>query len=303
MAFPSRSISRIVPVLSHKSVEVEMDSTGEDAHARVVSHFYEEDQSRLHFPGAVKKFAYKFDGYGKFVKQEWDLTMMTKQAESPTQDHPHPGGGEFCWYHVELPRSTQRLATAAEYLIDVLCPPLKLQEILALVSSGPFCGSVDGALVFRVNSAGPCASKFTQRISALVTENRVISVSLGRIPRLDFSTMSTRSLLSEVPRIEPREDSETLNPNHPGAKFAGGVVIQEHVLEFLLTMNHLEEADNAVPRGVGNLLVHIIDTHVDHLHEIVLHLETQLDEVERELDTGLLSIILFFLLRCLLEIL
>jgi hypothetical protein len=273
-----------------------MDSNGEDAHARVVSHFYEEDQSRLHFPGAVKKFAYKFDGYGKFVKQEWDLTtMMTKQqTESPTQ--------EFWWYHVELPRSTQRLSTAAEYLIDVLCPPLKLQEILALVSSGPFCGSVDGALVFRVNSAGPCASKFTQRISALVTENRVISVSLGRIPRLDFSTMSTRSLLSEVPRIEPREDSETLNPNHPGARFAGGVVIQEHVLEFLLTMNHLEEADNAVPRGVGNLLVHIIDTHVDHLHEIVLHLETQLDDVERELDTGLLSIT-FCLLGCLLEIL
>jgi len=66
----------------------------------------------------------------------------------------------------------------------------------------------------------------------------------------------------------------------------GGFVIQEHVLEFLLTRNTLEEAENAVPRGVGNLLVHIVDTHVDQLHEIVLHLETQLDEVEREMDTG-----------------
>jgi hypothetical protein len=234
--------------------------------------FYEEDRT-LHFPGAVRKFAYKFDGHGKFVKKNWDLTEA-------------PSDGSFCWYHVELPRASQKLSLSAEYLIDVLCPPLKLQEILALVSSGPFCGSVEGALVFRVNSAGPSASKFTQRISALVTENRVISVSLGRISRLDFSTASTRSLLSEVPCIEAKEQSNGEGMSHLGTTKYGGFVIQEHVLEFLLSRNTFEEAENAVPCGVGNLLVHIIDTHVDQLHEIVLHLETQLDEVERELDTG-----------------
>jgi Mg2+ and Co2+ transporter CorA len=58
------------------------------------------------------------------------------------------------------------------------------------------------------------------------------------------------------------------------------------MLEFLLNMSHLEHADNAVPKGVGNLLVHIIDTHVEQLHDTVLHLETHLDDVERSLDTG-----------------
>lgn len=237
--------------------------------------FFGAEQVRFHFPGAVRKFAYRFDGYGKFVKKEWDLMREVSDG--------------FCWYHVELPRSSQKLSMSAEYLIDVLCPPLKLQEILALVSSGPFCGTVDGALVFRVNSAGPCASKFTQRISAIVTDRRVISVSLGRVSRLDFSTASTRSLLSEVPLIEAKEqsnDTDSERMSHLGSTKSRGVVIQEHVLEFLLSRNTFEEAENAIPTGVGNLLVHIIDTHVDQLHEIVLQLETELDEVERDLDIG-----------------
>jgi hypothetical protein len=37
---------------------------------------------------------------------------------------------------------------------------------------------------------------------------------------------------------------------------------------------------------VGNLLVHIIGTDVDQLHEIVLQLETRVDEVEQNLDSG-----------------
>lgn len=270
MAFSSRSLSRIVPVLRQggSGSGSEMDSINEHG----VRSFYEDEQPRLHFPGAVRKFAYRFDGNGKFVKKEWDL--MKEQGEC------------FCWYHVELPRSSQKLATSAEYLIDVLCPPLKLQEILALVSTGPFCGTVDGALVFRVNSAGPCGSKFTQRISALVTDKRIISVSLGRVSRLDFSAASARSLLSEVPCIEPRDQGSGVGLSHLGTTKSGGVVIQEHVLEFLLSRNTFEEAENAIPMGVGNLLVHIIDTHVDQLHEIVLQLETQLDEVERDLDSG-----------------
>lgn len=102
---------------------------------------------------------------------------------------------------------------------------------------------------------------------------------------MDFSGGSTSSLLSEVPCIQPKE-GEGEGWSHLGRTKYGGFVIQEHVLEFLLTRNTLEEAENAVPRGVGNLLAHIVDTHVDQLHEIVLHLETQLDEVEKEMDTG-----------------
>ncbi|CAM6035118.1 unnamed protein product [Sphagnum compactum] len=223
------------------------------------------------FPGAVKRMAFSFDGHGKFSSREWDLRQLD--------------GEGFSWFHVELPRSSQKLTAFAQYLIDVLCPPLKLQDILALVSNGPFCGTIDGALVFRVNSAGPPTSKFTQRISAIVRDNMVISVSLGRVARLDFSRMSSQSLLMEVPRIDPTFLSE-VGDSHPGSLGTGGVAIHEHMLEFLLNMSHLEHADNAVPKGVGNLLVHIIDTHVEQLHDTVLHLETHLDDVERSLDTG-----------------
>ncbi|XP_024396889.1 uncharacterized protein [Physcomitrium patens] len=271
MSFNSRSLSRIISVPGQRTSGSEIyENSSSEQIARF--NFHENEPPRFHFPGAVRKFAYRFDGNGKFFKKTWDLMMEVSEG--------------FCWYHVELPRSSQKLSMSAEYLIDVLCPPLKLQEILALVSSGPFCGTVDGALVFRVNSAGPCASKFTQRISALVTDKRVISVSLGRVSRLDFSIASARSLLSEVPLIEPKEQSCGEGLSYIGTTKSGGVVIQEHVLEFLLSRNTFEEAENAIPRGLGNLLVHIIDTHVDQLHEIVLQLESQLDEVERDLDIG-----------------
>ncbi|KAI4342302.1 hypothetical protein MLD38_026942 [Melastoma candidum] len=217
-----------------------------------------------HFPGAVRQKAYIFDGEGRFYNKEWDLAEGT--------------GKEFCWYHVELPKGDQRLSQSAQYLIDVLCPPLKLQDILSLVSNGPFCGHVDGALVFRVNSPGPPSSNFTFRIAARVTENSVITVSLGRVPRLGFSRVG-ESLLSEIPTLE--------SPNYPRhPKEGSGIVIREHVLEFLLTMNHSEEADNPVPKSVSNLVVHIIDTHVDHLQDIVTKLEIELDSVELELDKG-----------------
>ncbi|KAF8406132.1 hypothetical protein HHK36_008212 [Tetracentron sinense] len=218
---------------------------------------------RTHFPGVVRKKAYRFDGLGGSINQEWDLTEGK--------------GSEFCWYHVELPKGNQKLSLSAQYLIDVLCPPLKLQDILSLVSNGPFCGHVDGALVFRVNSPGPASSNFTLRIAARVTENSVITVSLGRVPRLGFSPLG-QSLLSEIPSVE--------SPNvvRGEQKEGSGIVIREHVLEFLLTMNHSEEADNPVPRTVSNLVVHVVDTHVDHLQDIVTKLEMELDSVELELD-------------------
>ncbi|KAH9694800.1 hypothetical protein KPL71_022542 [Citrus sinensis] len=178
------------------------------------SHVY-----RHHFPGMVRKKAYIFDGHGKYYIKEWDLTDGI--------------GNEFSWYHVELPKGSQKLAQSAQYLIDVLCPPLKLQDILSLVSNGPFCG-------------------------------------------LGFSPMG-QSLLSEIPSVE----------NHRGEpKEGSGIVIREHVLEFLLTMNHSEEADNPVPKSLSNLVVHIVDTHVDHLQDVVTKLEIELDSVELELDKG-----------------
>lgn len=213
----------------------------------------------------VRQKAYIFDGDGNYYNKEWNL------AEGR--------GKEFCWYHVELPKGNQKLSQSAQYLIDLLCPPLKLQDILSLISNGPFCGHVDGALVFRVNSPGPASSKFTFRIAARITENSVITVSLGRVPRLGFSP-ANESLLSEIPAVE--------SPNYGGGehKQRRGIVIQEHVLDFLLTMNHSEEADNPVPKSVSNLVVHIIDTHVDHLQDVVTNLEIELDSVEFELDRG-----------------
>lgn len=221
---------------------------------------------RTHFPGAVRLKAYIFDGLGNFYNKEWDL----KEGN----------GKEFCWYHVELSKGNKKLSQLAQYLIDVLCPPLKLQDILSLVSNGPFCGHVDGALVFRVNSPGPASSNFTFRIAARITENSVITVSLGRVPRLGFSPMG-QSLLSEIPTVE--------GPNYvreQPEKEGSGIVIREHVLEFLLTMNHSEEADNPVPKTISNLVVHVIDTHVDHIQDVVTKLEMELDSVELELDKG-----------------
>ncbi|KAJ0640140.1 putative Mg2+ transporter protein, CorA-like/Zinc transport protein ZntB [Helianthus annuus] len=217
--------------------------------------------SRARYSGLVRRKAYEFDGLGDYCDKEWDLV--------------EGDGKKFCWYHVELPKGNQKLSQSAQYLIDVLCPPLKLQDILSLVSNGPYCAHVDGSLLFRVNSPAPPSSNFTFRLAARVTQNSVITVSLGRVPRLGFTPVG-QSLLSEIPSVE-------------SPKFGmdrGGIVIKEHVLDFLLTMNHSEEADNPVPKSVSNLVVHIIDTHVDHLEDVVIKLEIELDSVEVDLDKG-----------------
>lgn len=221
---------------------------------------------RFNLPAMLRQKAYKFDGCGGCEAVEWKPLAEGR-------------GNEFFWYHIEIPRSNQKLSVSAQCLIDVLCPPLKLQDILSLLSNGPFCGYVDGALVFRVNSPGPPSSDFTFRLAARFTEHSVITVSLGRVPRLGFSSAG-RSLLSEIPSVEtPFNHTEE-------QKDRNEFVIREHVLEFLLTMNHSEEADNPVPRSVSNLVVHIIDTHVDHLQDVATRLEIELDSVEIELDKG-----------------
>ncbi|KAG6789651.1 hypothetical protein POTOM_005769 [Populus tomentosa] len=226
---------------------------------------------RPRFSGMVRQKAYIFDGKGKYYNKDWDFA--------------EPKENEFCWYHVELPKINQKLPLFAQSLIDILCPPLKLQDILSLVSNGPFCSHVDGALVFRVNSPGPPTSNYTFRLAARVTENSVITVSLGRVPRLGFSPTS-ESLLSQIPSVETLSSGGT--PSHRGGdqNEGSGIVIREHVLEFLLTMNHSEEADNPVPESVSNLVVHIIDTHLDHLQDITTKFEMELDSVELELDKG-----------------
>ncbi|KAK4338059.1 hypothetical protein RND71_042546 [Anisodus tanguticus] len=248
-------------------VEGEGEGEGEEIDRELTSraHIRDNGYNNSRYIGAVRQKAYIFDGEGNYFNKEWDLIEGR--------------GKEFCWYHVELPKWNQRLSQSAQYLIDVLCPPMKLQDILSLVSNGPFCGHVNGALVFRVNSPGPASSKFTFRIAARVAENSVITVSLGRVPRLGFSPVN-ESLLSEVPIVE--------SPNSGGRemKERGGTVIREHVLDFLLMMNHSEEADNPVPKSVSNLVVHIVDTHVDHLQDVVTKLEIELDSMELELDKG-----------------
>ncbi|KAI0499700.1 hypothetical protein KFK09_017908 [Dendrobium nobile] len=100
-----------------------------------------------HFPVAVKQRVYRFDGLGNYFIKDWDLSDGI--------------GDEFHWYHIELPKGNHQLAQAAEYLIEAVCLPFRLHDILTLVSNGPFVGHVDGALVFRVNSPGPAASDFT----------------------------------------------------------------------------------------------------------------------------------------------
>ncbi|KAH7438241.1 hypothetical protein KP509_04G006900 [Ceratopteris richardii] len=213
---------------------------------------------------SVKRMAYSFDGQGNFTSKEWDLGLTDRR----------PHGEKFSWYHVELPRSHTSLVSAAQCLISALCPPLKLQDILALSSNGPFCGHVDGALIFRCNSSGPTTSEYTQKLAGRVTEDSVITVSLGRIPRLEFSTVLRGSFLSEIPAVEG-------NDTEPDR-----FVIQQHVLEFYLARNHIEDVNHRIPMSVINLVVHIIDTHIDHLQDILTRLEMDLDENEHELDTG-----------------
>ncbi|RWW05015.1 hypothetical protein GW17_00031735, partial [Ensete ventricosum] len=84
--------------------------------------------------------------------------------------------------------------------------------------------------------------------------------------------------------VRDAEEEEEEEEEEEGGR--SGIIIREHVLEFLLTMNHSEEADNPVPVKVSNLVVHIIDTHVDHVQDIVTKLEMELDAVELELDKG-----------------
>jgi hypothetical protein len=242
--------------------------------------------------GAVPRHAFVFDGEGQYLDTPWDLTP------SPSSSSP----AAFTWHHVELPRvlpaggaggPAAKPLHHAQALIELLCPPLTLQEILALVGSGPHCGGVGvssdgaggGALVLRVSAPGPLGSAYAIRLAARVTETSVITVSVGSVPRLAFGTTQA-SLLSEVPLGVA---ASLADEGHGGGRAVeGGVVIDERLLESLLAMNHADGAhtDNPVPRTVSNLLVHVLGTHVDHVHDIVTRLEMELDSIELHLDKG-----------------
>lgn len=217
--------------------------------------------------GEVRRRSYLFDGLGSFSATSWSPCWSpSNRSTDPTP---------FSWHHVELPKGgPYKLTHYAQSLIELLSPPLKLYEILDLASNGPYCAQqLDGTLIFRVNSGGPIASECAIRLAVRITENSVITVSVGRVPRLGFSDQNgPGSLLTEIPSVEGEKE--------------GRVVIAEHVLEDLLLMNHSEEADNPVPTRVSGLVVHIIDTHVDQLHDIVTRFEMELDAVELQLDKG-----------------
>ncbi|GJU65136.1 hypothetical protein Tco_1246971 [Tanacetum coccineum] len=140
--------------------------------------------------------------FGEYCDKEWDIV--------------EGNGKMFRWYHVEFPKGNEKHSQSAHYLIVVLCPALKLQDILSLASNGPYCAYDDGALV--------------------------LTLLLG------FSPVG-QSLLSEIPRVE--SPSFKFGRDEPVDK--GGIVIKEHVLDFLLTRNHSKEADNHVPRYVSIL--------------------------------------------------
>nr|GEW39607.1 reverse transcriptase domain-containing protein [Tanacetum cinerariifolium] len=110
--------------------------------------------------------------------------------------------------------------------------------------------------------------KFRFSLAAKITEILVVTVSLCRVLRLGFSLVG-RSLLSEIPRVE--STNFKFDRDEPVDK--GDILIKEHVLDFLLTMNHSKEADNLVPRSLSYLVVHIIDTHVHHLEVVVTKLD------------------------------
>eukprot|EP00249_Psilotum_nudum_P030577 c43338_g1_i1 orf=285-1637(-) len=228
------------------------------------------------FPSSVKQSAYCFDGRGNVTSKDWDFGQSNIELTEGV-----------CWYHIELPRSLTMLSSATHFLIDILCPALSLQDILLLVSNGPFCGYIDGALIFRVNSAGPTTSKYTHRLAVRLTNSCVITVSLGEMRSLGFSNLRYGGLPKDILSLENRPRSDGLNctiKTNRGDFRA--VVIEEHVLDLLLSMNHSVQVDKGVPTCVSNLLVQIVDAHIAQLEDIITDVEKDLDATEGELDTG-----------------
>ncbi|CAI7825973.1 unnamed protein product, partial [Closterium sp. NIES-53] len=57
-------------------------------------------------------------------------------------------------------------------------------------------------------------------------------------------------------------------------------------LEELLRKSHPENAECLIPVTVFGLLQHIVETHMEHLEDVVVEVECMLDQHERDLDEG-----------------
>lgn len=220
-------------------------------------------------PVSVKKYAYVFDGNGNFRAREWKLK----------RDEPE---SSFSWYHIEIPRSCQSLSSAALALINILYPVLSLQEITTLISNGPFCGVIKSAIIFRINCTGPMSSPYTFRVSAHVTGKAMISVSLGRLQRLEFVRPMGNGL-SELRKKEEAEQEMLVQ----GSVENDRIEINEELLEELLRKNHPQDADNPIPTTIAKLLIHFVDTFMDQLQDMVVDVEVELEELERKMDKGM----------------
>ncbi|KAL6996178.1 hypothetical protein U1Q18_006312 [Sarracenia purpurea var. burkii] len=135
----------------------------------------------------------------------------------------------------------------------VLRPPFRLYDIQSLVSNAPFFRPEAGALIFIVNFPGHGSCEFPFRIAMRITENLVITVSLNGVPRLE-------------------------NPNF--------VREEQNERDVTVIREDEEQNGNPVPKSVSNLVVYIIDSHVEHIEDIVSKLEIELNIMELKMDEG-----------------
>eukprot|EP00850_Spirogloea_muscicola_P008569 SM000046S16350 [mRNA] locus=s46:15938:18961:- [translate_table: standard] len=210
-------------------------------------------------PPALHLLGLYFDGAGDSLPCPW---MAVAAADEPAS---------FVWYHVVVSRRKRSASAVAQALVRVLCPPLKPRQVQTLVSDGPFCGTKDGALVLRISGAGNLASPFSLKLAARVTDRSIISLSYGPIPRLDFATAALHH-----------------GAAHSSACDVSATIarVEEDVLDFFMS-SRFGDADDPIPTTISKLLVHILhilDSHVDHVQDIVMKQEMGLDDLEHALD-------------------
>ncbi|CAI5984271.1 unnamed protein product [Closterium sp. NIES-65] len=80
------------------------------------------------------------------------------------------------------------------------------------------------------------------------------------------------------------ELEELLRKSHP-ENYVGRYALGRE-LEELLRKSHPENAECLIPVTVFGLLQHIVETHMEHLEDVVVEVECMLDQHERDLDEG-----------------
>ncbi|KAL6996148.1 hypothetical protein U1Q18_006286 [Sarracenia purpurea var. burkii] len=89
-----------------------------------------------------------------------------------------------------------------------------------------------------------------------ITENSVITVSLNGVPRLE-------------------------NPNF--------VREEQNERDVTVIREDEEQNGNPVPKSVSNLVVYIVDSHVEHIEDIVSKLEIEFNVMELKMDEELIG--------------